>query len=86
MRDTSSQRVRESNPQFQGICGDVDRFRKDIPSPEPEVDAEAEAEDKEFDRRFESRIAAVGRPASSKERRAIVKEVQREMKKERRKE
>jgi hypothetical protein len=43
---TLKQRVRESNPRFEGVGGDVDRFRENIPEPEPEVDAEEEAEER----------------------------------------
>jgi hypothetical protein len=79
------QRVRESNPQFRGIGGEVDKFRKDIPSSEPEVDAGEEAAENELDRRIESRVAALGREASRKERIAIFREEQSKMDKERRK-
>jgi hypothetical protein len=84
---TLERRVRGNNLQYQGIGGDVDKFRKDIQAllQEPEVYAEAEAEENEFDRRFEARLAALGRTATTKERIAIVKELQREIKKERRK-
>ena len=78
---TLEQRVHSTNPQFMGLGGDTERFRRALKVQEPQVDASVEAEEEEFDRRFEIRIAALGHPASSRERMTIVKELQREMKK-----
>ncbi|MBP1711764.1 MAG: hypothetical protein H6Q49_1966 [Deltaproteobacteria bacterium] len=80
---TLEQRVHSTNPQFMGIDGDTERFRRALKAQQPKVDASVEAEEKEFDRRFEMRTAALGHPVTTKERIAIVKELQREMKKER---
>ena len=81
---TLEQQVHSTNPQFLGIGGDTERFRRALKVQQPKVDASVEAEEKEFDRRFEIRIAALGHPASPKERITIAKELQREMKKEKR--
>jgi len=67
---------------FIGLGGDTERFRRVLKVHEPQVDASLEAEEHEFDRRFEMRLAALGHPASRIERITIVKELQREMKKE----
>jgi hypothetical protein len=79
---TLEQRVHLTNPQFMGIDGDTERFRRALKAQQLQVDASVEAEEKEFDRRFELRLAALGHPASPAERITIVKELQREMKKE----
>jgi hypothetical protein len=80
---TLEQRVHSTNPQFMGIDGDTERFRRALKEQQPQVDTSVEAEEKEFDRRFEMRITALGHPVTTKERIVIVKELQREMKKER---
>jgi hypothetical protein len=81
---TLEQQVHSINSQFMGITGDTQRFRRAIEERLPKVDAEEEAEEKEFDRRYEIRISTLGHPASSSERITIVKELQREMEKEKR--
>lgn len=80
------QRVHSNNLQFMGITGDIERFCRALKTEQLQVDEleELEDEEKEFDRRFEIRIAALGHPASPKERITIAKELQREMKKEKR--
>lgn len=73
-------RVREGNPAFKGIGGDIEKLRGAIQKPHqmpPEEIAEEAASD-DLIRRVESRIAAVGRPVTKKERMAILME---EMKK-----
>ncbi len=73
-------RVREGNPGFKGISGDIEKLRGAIQKPY-QMTAEEIAEDAASDdliRRVESRIAAVGRPVTEKERRVILME---EMKK-----
>ncbi len=46
----TEKRVRGNNPRFQGIRGDIGKFRGDIPSPgpEPEIDPDVAAEEKEL--------------------------------------
>jgi hypothetical protein len=81
---TMEQQVHAINSQFMGITGDIEKFRSALKARRTEVDAIEEAQEKEFDRRFEIWIAALGHPASPKERITIAKELQREMKKEKR--
>lgn len=81
---TLERQVHAINSQFMGITGDIEKFCSALKARRTEVDATEEVQEKEFDRRFEIRIAALGHPATPKERITIAKELQREMKKEKR--
>lgn len=72
------QRAMTSNPQFQGVVGDADRFKENIPCKHTPSQAAADA----FDQQLTDRLATLGHPASMKEINSIIKELEQERKQE----